>query len=126
MASLSILRDRGFRISIDDFGTGYSSLKLLSKLPFTELKIDRIFIAGISEDRKLTGILEAIVQLARKMHLSTVAEGIETKAQLDFVQSLGCNVGQGFYFSAAMRNIAAAMSNVERRKVRNEELLIAA
>ena len=126
LASLSILRDRGFRISIDDFGTGYSSLKLLSKLPFTELKIDRIFIAGISEGRKLTGILEAIVQLARKMHLRTVAEGIETKAQLDFIQSLGCNVGQGFYFSAAMRNIDAAMRNVERRKVRNEALLIAA
>jgi EAL domain-containing protein (putative c-di-GMP-specific phosphodiesterase class I) len=126
LASLSILRDRGFRISIDDFGTGYSSLKLLSKLPFTELKIDRIFIAGIAEDGKLTGILETIVQLARKMHLSTVAEGIETKKQLDFVLSLGCNIGQGFYFSAAMRNIDAAMRNVERRKVRNEALQIAA
>ena len=89
-------------------------------------KIDRIFIDGISEDRKLAGTLEAIVQLARKMHLRTVAEGIETKAQLDFIQSLGCNVGQGFYFSAAMRNIDAAMRNVERRKVRNEALLIAA
>ena len=126
LASLKTLRDRGFRISIDDFGTGYSSLKLLSKLPFTELKIDRIFIAGISANRKLTGILETIVQLARTLKLSTVAEGIETKAQLDFIQNLGCNLGQGFYFSAAMKDIDAAMRNVERRKVRKEALLAAA
>jgi EAL domain-containing protein (putative c-di-GMP-specific phosphodiesterase class I) len=126
LKSLSNLRTKGFHISIDDFGTGYSSLKLLSKFPFTELKIDRIFIAGISKDRKLTEILETIVQLARKLHLSTVAEGIETKAQLDFIQNLGCNVGQGFYFSAAMKNFGAAMRNVVRRKVREETLLAAA
>jgi EAL domain-containing protein (putative c-di-GMP-specific phosphodiesterase class I) len=58
--------------------------------------------------------------------LSTVAEGIETKAQLDFIQGLGCNVGQGFYFSAAMKDIDVAMRNVERWKVRKEALLAAA
>jgi EAL domain-containing protein (putative c-di-GMP-specific phosphodiesterase class I) len=101
--SLTALRSHGFKISIDDFGTGYSSLKLLSEIPFTELKIDRMFIAGISEDKKLTGILESIVHMAKKLELSTVVEGIETKTQLDFIQALGCNVGQGFYFGAPVR-----------------------
>jgi EAL domain-containing protein (putative c-di-GMP-specific phosphodiesterase class I) len=101
--SLTALRSQGFKISIDDFGTGYSSLKLLSEIPFTELKIDKMFIAGISEDRKLTGILESIVHLAEKLALSTVAEGIETKTQFDFIRTLGCNVGQGFYLGEPVR-----------------------
>jgi EAL domain-containing protein (putative c-di-GMP-specific phosphodiesterase class I) len=103
--SLTTLRSQGFRISIDDFGTGYSSLKLLSKMPFTELKIDRMFISRILENKKLTDILESIVHLAKKLDLSTVAEGIETKTQLDFVRQLGCNAGQGFYFGAAVRHL---------------------
>jgi EAL domain-containing protein (putative c-di-GMP-specific phosphodiesterase class I) len=102
--SLTTLRSQGFKISIDDFGTGYSSLKLLSKMPFTELKIDRMFVAGISENKKLTGILESIVHLAEKLNLNTVAEGIETKVQLDFIRKLGCNVGQGFYLGSPARD----------------------
>lgn len=98
------LRSQGFKISIDDFGMGYSSLKLLSQMPFTEMKIDRMFVAGISSSKKLTDILEFIVQLADKLHLSTVAEGIETKAQLDFMRTLGCSFAQGFYLGAPMRN----------------------
>lgn len=109
--SLSMLRALGFKISIDDFGTGYSSLKLLSKAPFTELKIDKMFIADIPENRKLTEILEAIVHLAKKLGLRIVAEGIETKKQLDVVRTLGCNVAQGFYFGNAMKNIGAAIMN---------------
>lgn len=105
--SLTTLRSQGFKISIDDFGTGYSSLKLLSKMPFTELKIDRMFVAGISKNKKLTDILESIVHLAEKLNLSTVAEGIETRAQLDFVQRLGCNVGQGFYLGSPTRDFEA-------------------
>jgi EAL domain-containing protein (putative c-di-GMP-specific phosphodiesterase class I) len=77
--SLATLRAQGFKISIDDFGTGYSSQKLLSRVPFIGLKIDKLSIAGISKDRKLTGILESIVHLAEKLALSTVAEGIEQR-----------------------------------------------
>ncbi|MFD2270243.1 EAL domain-containing protein [Undibacterium arcticum] len=74
-------------------------------MPFTELKIDRMFVAGISENKKLTGILESIVHLAeKKLNLNTVAEGIETKAQLDFIRKLGCNVGQGFYLGSPARD----------------------
>lgn len=103
--SLTVLRSNGFKISIDDFGTGYSSLKLLSKIPFTELKIDQIFIGGIAIDWKLTSILESIVQMAEKLKLSTVAEGIENKMQADFVRTLGCNIGQGFYFGGPVRDL---------------------
>jgi EAL domain-containing protein (putative c-di-GMP-specific phosphodiesterase class I) len=113
--SLTTLRSQGFKISIDDFGTGYLSLKLLSDLPFTELKIDRMFIAGISKNRKLTGILESIVDMARRLKLSTVAEGIETKTQLDFIQALGCNVGQGFYFGAPVRDFDATNATEDAR-----------
>jgi EAL domain-containing protein (putative c-di-GMP-specific phosphodiesterase class I) len=101
--SLTTLRSQGFKISIDDFGTGHSSLKRLSKIPFTELKIDKMFIAGISKGKKLVGILESIVHLAEKLALSTVAEGIETKMQFEFIRALGCNAGQGFYFSVPVR-----------------------
>lgn len=96
--SLTLLRSHGFKISMDDFGTGFSTLKLLHAIPFTELKIDQMFIAGIHIDRKRTAILESIMHLADKLHLRTVAEGIETAAQLDFIRALGCDVGQGFYF----------------------------
>lgn len=103
--SLATLRAQGFKISIDDFGTGYSSLKLLSRVPFTELKIDKVFIAGASKDRKLTGILESIVHLAEKLALSTVVEGIETKTQFDFIRTLGCNFAQGFYLGVPVRGL---------------------
>jgi EAL domain-containing protein (putative c-di-GMP-specific phosphodiesterase class I) len=103
--SLRTLRSHGFKISIDDFGTGYSSLKLLSQMPFTEMKIDRTFIAGVSKSRKFTYILEAMVDLADKLRMGTVAEGIETKAQLDSIRSLGFDVGQGFYFDVPKRNL---------------------
>jgi len=113
--SLTALRSQGFKISIDDFGTGYSSLKLLSEIPFTELKIDRMFIAGICDDKKLTGILESIVHMAKKLGLSTVVEGIETKTQLDFIRALGCNVGQGFYFGAPVRDFEVTNATEDAR-----------
>jgi len=105
--TLADLRSKGFQISIDDFGTGYSSMKLLSEIPFTELKIDKMFIAGISDDKKLISILENIVNLAEKLTLSTVAEGIETRTQYDFVRSIGCHFAQGFYVGAPVRDLNA-------------------
>lgn len=102
LESLTRLRMQGFEISIDDFGMGYSSLQLLSMMPFTELKIDRAFISDMSRDMKSVTVLESIVQLAGKLRLRTVAEGIETKDELDLVQSLGCDVGQGFLLGRPM------------------------
>jgi EAL domain-containing protein (putative c-di-GMP-specific phosphodiesterase class I)/CheY-like chemotaxis protein len=104
MESLTRLRMQGFAISVDDFGTGYSSLLQLSEMPFTEIKIDRNFVSGAIENRKTTLIAESIVDLAKKLDLHTVAEGIETGRQLDFVKKLGCQTGQGYLFAKPMSN----------------------
>lgn len=105
LASLTRLRMQGFEISMDDFGMGYSSLQLLSRMPFTELKIDRAFVSDVSRNPKSAAILESIIHLARKLHLRTVAEGIETNGELDFIRSLGCGSGQGFLLGRPMAQL---------------------
>ena len=89
----------GLKLSIDDFGTGYSSLSYLRKLPLDELKIDRSFIMELSKSPESRAIVSTIVFLARSLKLSTVAEGIENKAELAFMRKLGCRQYQGFIFS---------------------------
>ena len=93
------LRTMGLKLSIDDFGTGYSSLSYLRKLPLDELKIDRSFIMEVSNRNDSRAIVATIVFLARRLKLSTVAEGVEKKEELEFLQKLGCNQYQGFFFS---------------------------
>lgn len=102
MESLTRLRMQGFSISIDDFGTGYSSLLQLSEMPFTEIKIDRNFVTGALENRKTSLIAESIVELAKKLDLHTVAEGIETQTQLNYVKQLGYQTGQGYFLAKPM------------------------
>lgn len=102
LASLNLFRLYGFNLSADDFGIGYSSLQELNRMPFTEIKIDRMFVAGISLNAKAEAILEAIVSLACKLKMRTVAEGIERVDELRFVESLGCDLGQGYFFGAPM------------------------
>lgn len=99
MRRISALRDLGVGVAIDDFGTGYSSLALLSKLPFTRLKIDRSFVSGSAASQQGTPILDMIVELAQNLGLSITAEGIETFDQAQMVTNKGVDVGQGFYFS---------------------------
>ena len=89
---LKDLRDLGVRLALDDFGTGYSSLSLLRSLPIDTLKIDRSFVQG---DRAEV-MVGAIVSLAHAFGLHVVAEGVETAAQLDLVQSLNCDGVQGY------------------------------
>ncbi len=89
------LRGKGVRISIDDFGTGYSSLGYLRDLPVDELKIDRSFIAAMSE-RGEQGLVATIIQMGRDLSLHTVAEGIESPEQLEVLRRLGCDIGQGY------------------------------
>ncbi|MGL1957378.1 MAG: ammonium transporter [Colwellia sp.] len=99
---LAVLKSLGIQISIDDFGTGYSSLNYLRRLPLNILKIDRAFVREcntIDEDRE---ICAAIINLAQGMRLSVIAEGVETKAQIDTLLSLGCNHFQGFYYYKPM------------------------
>jgi diguanylate cyclase (GGDEF)-like protein len=98
--NLRILREAGVSISVDDFGTGFSSLAMIHNLLPSELKIDRSFVARIGEsDEMATKPLELILALARTLGLRTVAEGIETEEQLDWLAARGCNVGQGYYLS---------------------------
>ena len=99
---LSLLDRFGIRSAIDDFGTGYSSLYYLKKLPVHILKIDRVFIKNIPESEEDCAIVNAIVSMGKSLKKLTIAEGIETKQQLDFVKESGCNIVQGFYFAKPM------------------------
>ncbi len=102
IALLKELHRAGMRIAIDDFGTGYSSLSYLTQFPAHKLKIDKSFVAKLPHDRQALAIVTAIVGLAHALNLTVVAEGIETQAQLECLQGLGCQLGQGFLFSHAM------------------------
>jgi diguanylate cyclase (GGDEF)-like protein/PAS domain S-box-containing protein len=93
------LKDLGVGIAIDDFGTGYSNLAYLKRFPVDLLKVDKSFVNGLGENPEDTAIVEAVASLARALGINTVAEGIETTEQLDRLQALGCQLGQGYYFS---------------------------
>ncbi|GEM_PF-1611597 len=93
------LKEMGFSLSLDDFGTGYSSLSYLTKLPIDILKIDKSFVFEVGESRRAESVVETIVALSKSLGLETIAEGIETKVQLAFLKELGCELGQGYYFS---------------------------
>ncbi len=99
IARLKAIKKLDVLLSIDDFGTGYSSLSYLKRFPVDTLKIDQSFVKNIPEDPDDAAIAEMIITLAAQLRLEVVAEGIETKAQLDFLQSRGCQVGQGYLFS---------------------------
>lgn len=99
LAALNELRSLGISIALDDFGTGYSSLGYLRRLPVDCLKIDRSFVSDLSRDEDAEQILQAILGIASALRLSTVAEGIETPAQLEALCRHGCQEGQGFLFA---------------------------
>ncbi len=99
---LARLRLRGFGLSIDDYGTGFSSMQQLARIPFTELKIDRSFVHGAHQRKNLRVILQSALDLARRLELVTVAEGIETPEDWRLVQRFGCDIGQGFLIAKPM------------------------
>ncbi|UCU99929.1 putative bifunctional diguanylate cyclase/phosphodiesterase [Acidovorax radicis] len=99
MATLHRLRQAGVRIALDDFGTGYSSLAYLRSFPFDRLKIDRSFIAPMESSPESEAIVQSVITLAQGLHMETTAEGIETVEQAQLLQTLGCVMGQGFYFA---------------------------
>jgi diguanylate cyclase (GGDEF)-like protein len=96
--SMNRLKDLGLKLAIDDFGTGYSSLSYLKRLPLDELKIDRSFFVNLFEDTKSRALISSLIFLARNLNLRTVAEGVETKQQLLFLQKERCDQYQGFLF----------------------------
>lgn len=95
------LRTLGVRFALDDFGTGYSALGYLQRFPFDKLKIDRSFIRDIATDRNQANLVRAIVAMANSLHMLTVAEGIETPAQLRKLVGMGCNIVQGWLYGKA-------------------------
>lgn len=99
---LARLRLKGFGLSIDDFGTGYSSLAQLSHIPFSELKIDRGFVSGADVQTRKRAVIEASLDLARKLNLSTVAEGVESAEEWQLLAGLGCTLAQGYLIAQAV------------------------
>jgi len=102
MDVLTRLRVKGFKLSIDDFGTGYSSLIQLRKMPFSELKIDLSFVMHMMRDKDCRIIVEVIIDLARKLGLTSVAEGVESELIWNTLLGLGCDRGQGYYLGRPM------------------------
>jgi EAL domain-containing protein (putative c-di-GMP-specific phosphodiesterase class I) len=96
---LTTLHNLGVRLAIDDFGTGHSSLGYLARFPIDVIKIDQSFAQGIDQDPVKSAIVSAVVALSRAIGSTTVVEGVQTRAELEQIEGLGCDVAQGFYFS---------------------------
>lgn len=101
-AMLNQLHDMGIKIAIDDFGTGYSALSYLISFPLDHLKIDKSFVDKIHKNDDAKAIVEAIISLSYSLHLNVIAEGVETREQLDALQALGCKQFQGYLFARPM------------------------
>lgn len=99
---LEEIKEMGVTISVDDFGTGYSSLLYLKKFPINSVKIDRFFVKDITESPQDAAIIKAIIAMAKSLGMTTIAEGIETIEQFTLLRDMGCDIGQGYYFSPAI------------------------
>lgn len=107
----------GIRISMDDFGTGYSSLSYLKRFPLSNLKIDRSFVSDITSDPDDAAITSAIINMAHRLKLKVVAEGVETADQLAFLRSLKCNGMQGYLFSRPLTAEKATELLVQKKGI---------
>ena len=103
LATMLQIKNLGVRLALDDFGTGYSSLSYLKRFPIDVLKIDQSFTFEVTIDEGAASITRAIIAMARSLNMTTVAEGVETKEQLDFLGALGCDVMQGFHISRPLQ-----------------------
>jgi EAL domain-containing protein (putative c-di-GMP-specific phosphodiesterase class I) len=113
---LHAIRSLGVTLSIDDFGTGYSSLAYLDQFPMSHIKIDRSFVTPLEDPARDAGVVRAIVEIGRSLGMATIAEGIETPAQLERLRALGCGLGQGYLLerpldAAAIRALVARPSH---------------
>lgn len=103
---LSRLRMRGFGLSIDDYGTGYSSMQQLTRIPFTELKIDQSFVSQAGQQQSSRIMLESSLEMARQLKITAVAEGVETQADWDLLCALDCDLAQGYFIARPMHAVA--------------------
>jgi len=102
LETLARLRMKGFGLSIDDYGTGFSSMQQLTRVPFTELKIDQVFVTGSAKQEVLQALLGTSVTMAKKLRLRSVAEGVETEQDWQTCARLGCDVAQGYFIGKPM------------------------
>ena len=102
LENLARLRIKGFGLSIDDYGTGYSSMQQLTRIAFTELKIDRSFVSNAIKDPTARVILKSSVKMAKKLNIDSVAEGVETRADFDLLCQLHCDMAQGYFIAKPM------------------------
>lgn len=103
LENLSRLRMRGFGLSVDDYGTGFSSLRQLTRVPFTELKIDQGFVTGCAANSSSRAIVESSIEMARRLGMTCVAEGVETQQDWDVLEPAGCDSAQGFFIAKPMQ-----------------------
>ena len=125
LSTLRALRQLGIRFSIDDFGTGYSSLAYLSTLPFDSLKIDRSFVNGMADGEQNVEIVRTVLKLGHTLGKVVVAEGIETAEQLQLLQRLGVDCGQGYLLSRPLSASAARELLISRLPAPREEAPVA-
>ena len=99
--SIARLHEAGFQVAMDDFGSGYSSLNTLGKLHIDQIKLDRMFLMDLKDEQRNSqnDVMLLIFELAKKLGIETVTEGVETKEDEEFITSMGCNYGQGYYYS---------------------------
>ncbi|MDH5205782.1 MAG: EAL domain-containing protein, partial [Hylemonella sp.] len=102
IAKIKQIKKLGVRFALDDFGTGYSSLQYLKQLPIDQIKIDQSFIRDIETDINNAAIVKTIIAMSHAMGLEVIAEGVETQAQLDFLELNGCLHYQGYLFARPM------------------------
>jgi EAL domain-containing protein (putative c-di-GMP-specific phosphodiesterase class I) len=100
------LRALGVRVAVDDFGTGYSSMRYLRRFDTTTLKIDREFVQSVADEPRTRALVASVIDMARSLELTTVAEGIETLDQLAVLRALGCKYAQGYLFDKPMERDA--------------------
>lgn len=102
LENLARLRMKGFGLSIDDYGTGYSSMQQLTRIAFTELKIDQSFVTNAAKQESAKVILESSLDMAKKLNITAVAEGVETQADWNLLRQLGCGLAQGYFIARPM------------------------
>jgi diguanylate cyclase (GGDEF)-like protein len=118
--ALAALKDLGVTLALDDFGTDYSSLGYLTRLPFDKLKIDRIFVDGITDSQRARELLKGIVALGHGLGMAVIAEGVERQGEIEIIHEFGCNQAQGYVF--ARPTVAAEAISFARSRERFGEL----
>jgi EAL domain-containing protein (putative c-di-GMP-specific phosphodiesterase class I) len=114
-AVLGAIRDLGVHLALDDFGTGFSCLSYLKRFPIDALKIDRSFVRDLATDADNAGIVSAVISMGKNLNMRVIAEGVETREQLEFLQKHSCPEGQGYYFAQPMvaKELAQLMARNE-------------